>query len=148
MARRRDAAEGGVVGEVLLVALAIFAASLLVLLFGMPEPEAPAAVGIVDAGAAQEGTKTFTVVTLHGPLRWGELEPLLDGAPLAYSSALLADGTYCIGTGGACVATGSFDPEAIVMAGHQVKIHHSALAGKTFVLRHETTNTLLFQKLL
>lgn len=147
--RRDDHAESGVLAELLLVGVAIAGALLLFVFYTASPSETLPAVAMNDDGVASGGTKSFTIAASPWDLDWGELSPFLDGTPLAYDSALASENTYCIvATGATCAPTGSWDGSLNVAAGQQLRVHHSALPGRTLSLRQDTLNAIVFHKIL
>jgi hypothetical protein len=141
---RRDAAEGGVMGELIAIALGVAGAAALFFLLGGfgSGQEVPAAIGFNDEGATSDDTHELRVSRSLSALDWDALTLLLDGCALEYSETLDDDGTFCIAHGsGDRVASASAVP---IQGGDTVRVRGAALGRKTFVVRQDGANALLY----
>lgn len=141
--RGDDRAVSGGLAEFLLVAIALIAGIAIYAMVTPPASEPPLAMAVTSAPAgASDWTLTFSSATPGS--RWEVVAPALDGEKLTYDGDLAADGTWCrLASASACVATGAFDPQGLLTAGDQLRVHHAAIAGKTFELRDEAANVIL-----
>lgn len=137
-----DRGEGGVLAEVLILAIGVVAALAFFMFYTEgAEPEPPTAIGLLAAPIASSQTRALDVASVGRALEWSDVEPRLDGEPLRYDADLDGARTWCVATNGtACdAALGNKH----VRAGNVLYVHDVEVGGRTLTLAQADANLLL-----
>ena len=112
--------------------------------FGSNSSTAAKSVSMTSAGPVASNTKSYVIAAAVSGMKWSDVALTLNGAPMTYDSALGSAATYCVATAGsACVATGSWTPSTLVMAGQTIQVHDTALTGKTLRVLDSAANAVM-----
>ena len=143
----RDEGVSEAVGTILMIALVVVLAAVVYVWVGpgSSAPAPPPAMGM-NPESSTPTDRSFVIAEANGGLRWSQLSVRLDGAAVPYDGTLTDTPSYCVVTSGTtCVATGSFDPQTLVVGGQRVLIHDTSLSGKTLTLVSPDANAVLLK---
>lgn len=144
-----EEAVSAVIGVILMVAITVaIAATVYIWVSGLGGggTVAPSLNLVQDAAATTTGWVNFTVLSASGNAKWSDLEVIVNGTKLTYSSTnSTPNNGYWTKYDG--TSYGNNAPDTLT-AGHKLVIHSSthAKAGKTIQIRHVPSNTIIFSK--
>lgn len=139
-----DEAVSPVIAVILMVAITVvLAATVYVWVSGFGSQSGqPAKTMSLSSAGALSGTnnKTYAVASATSGMKWTDVTFTLDGATLAYDTALTT-GEYCVATTGtACDASA---PTSVIQAGQQLTIFNTGLSGKTLRILDSQANSVI-----
>ena len=138
--KERDAAASVVVGEIILVAVAIVGASVVYVLASRDGPPPTSVEAVSFSPNGHDGdVRTLVVAAATDGLAWERLELSAGRETLAYDAALSAANTWCRVEGSACAPA----PSGSVLAGQELRLRHAG--DGSFEVRDVEANGLLWR---